>query len=196
MSEYFRIFIALPVSQPVKDEMRQLQQELRRELPGDTVRWTRPEQIHLTLKFLGNIATEKITKLTESVRAACSGFTPVALRAEGVGFFPAKGPPRVVWVGLRDESAVLKKLQRAVALAVGHFIDAAEEPDYSAHLTLGRARNLRAADGRKLREFGDRFAQKTFGSWKVEVVEIMRSELDAEGSRHTCIATIPLIGGK
>ena len=193
MSEFWRIFISLPVSQPVKDEMRRLQQELRKELPENAVRWTRPEQIHLTLKFLGNISAEKVSELTESVRGACVGFHVVALRAEGVGSFPSKGLPRVIWVGVKDERDALKELQSAVMLAAARFAEAAEEPDYNAHLTLGRARNLRPGDARKLRELAERFRGKNFGEWKAEAVEIMRSELSAEGSRHTCITTIPLI---
>src|ERR1700756_3628335 len=112
MSEQFRMFISLPVPDTVKEELRRLQHELRAHLPDDAVRWTRPEQVHLTLKFLGNVPVEQVEELAGAMRAVCGEFSPIAMRAEKLGFFPPRGVPRVLWVSVRDEREELLRLQR------------------------------------------------------------------------------------
>ena len=89
-----RLFIALPVPAAVKEELRRLQVELRGRLPNGPARWTRPEQIHLTLKFLGDVSADRVTEIEKAVRTACAAFAPMPLRAERIGFFPQIGFPR------------------------------------------------------------------------------------------------------
>ena len=96
-SEMFRLFIALPVPDAIKAELEILQRQLREQLPRDCMRWTRPEQIHLTLKFLGYVSSDKLEDLSGAVAEACRAFAPLHLRAERIGFFPQIRFPRVVW---------------------------------------------------------------------------------------------------
>ena len=194
MSEQFRMFISLPVPDPVKEELRRLQHELRAHLPDDAVRWTRPEQVHLTLKFLGNVPVEQVEELAGAMRAVCGEFSPIAMRAEKLGFFPSRGVPRVLWVSVRDEREELLRLQRAVNSTVTRVLAGMEEERFTGHLTIGRARNMRPAHGHKLMQLADGFQGRVFGDWHADVVEVMRSELSSEGSRHSCLATIPLRG--
>ncbi|MDB6022183.1 MAG: 2-5 ligase [Pedosphaera sp.] len=192
MSKDLRIFIALAVSTTVKDAVRCLQNELREQLPDNVVRWTRPEQFHLTLNFLGNIAAENVEELVETVRGVCRDFGPIVLRAEKMGFFPLKGPPRVIWISMQDERKELPRLQRTIAAATARFIAQNEESDFTGHLTIGRARNLKPAQGLKMRELAKNYIGRSFGNWNADVVEIMRSELGPEGSRYSCLVEIPL----
>src|SRR4051794_27424374 len=94
--ETARLFVALPVAQSVKEELRRLQAELRECLSDGLVRWTRPEQIHLTLRFLGEVETGRVEELTTAVRGAGDRFAPFYLRAERVGVFPHARSPRVI----------------------------------------------------------------------------------------------------
>lgn len=192
--KYLRAFISLPVAEQVKEEIRRLQNELRAHLPGDAIRWTRPEQVHLTLKFLGNISAESVDELAAALREVCNGFTPLALRAEGVGFFPHRGIPKVLWVSVRDEREQLSRLQQKIESAAIRIIPSGEDERFKGHLTIGRAKNLRSPDARKLTELAARFEGKLFGEWRAEVVELMRSEMGPDGSRYSCLAEIPLRG--
>lgn len=194
MADSFRTFISLPVPELVKEELRRLQNELRTHLPDDAVRWTRPEQVHLTLKFLGNIDADRVGELSDALREACIGFAPLALRAERLGFFPPRGVPRVLWVSVRDEREDLLKLQRAVETAVTQIVPGIEEERFTGHLTIGRTRNMKPSHGRRLGELAVGFKEKVFGDWRAEVVEVMRSELRSEGSRYSCLGTIQLQG--
>src|SRR5205809_984446 len=101
--ETFRLFIAISVPDKVKDEIEKAQNELRRALPGGSVRWTKREQFHLTLKFLGNVEAPRVEELTESLRRGLEGFAALRLKAEQIGFFPDARRPRVVWAGVQDE---------------------------------------------------------------------------------------------
>src|SRR5690349_11728363 len=86
--ETARLFVALPVAESVKEELRRLQAELRERLPDGLVRWTRPEQIHLTLRFLGEVETGRVGDLITAVRGVGDYSATLRLRADGVGVFP------------------------------------------------------------------------------------------------------------
>src|ERR1017187_6677705 len=116
-SERFRLFIAVTLPEEVKAKIEAAQAELRRALPGPGVCWTRREQFHLTLKFLGEVDAARVQPLEEAIRTACRGFSALPLRAERVGFFPDLRYPRVVWAGVRDETDQLPRLQQAVDAA-------------------------------------------------------------------------------
>jgi 2'-5' RNA ligase len=191
----FRLFVALPVPAAVREELKRLQTELRQRLPDDCVRWTRPEQFHLTLRFLGEVDAGQVEALRAAVREVGDRFEPLHLRAEGVGFFP-HGRPRVIWVGVQDDRGELQLLQAAVREAVGDFTREKEEKDFTGHLTIGRSRNMKSAQARVLTELAEELASRVFGEWTADQIEIVRSELSAEGSRYKCVAAVPLTGAK
>src|SRR5512139_3454593 len=134
-SEQFRLFIAVPIPNTVKANIEQAQAELRRALPDCNARWTRLEQFHLTLKFLGDVDATRVDALGEATRGACRGFTPLRLRVEGVGCFPDLRRPRVLWTGVRDETGQLPRLQEAVALATRDFTTEQKEEHFTGHVT-------------------------------------------------------------
>src|ERR1035437_7704374 len=103
-SEQFRLFIAVTIPEEVKTKIEEAQGKLRRALPERAVHWTRREQFHLTLKFLGDVDAARVEALGEAIRDACQGFGALHLRAERVGFFPDLRYPRVVWVGVKDQA--------------------------------------------------------------------------------------------
>src|SRR2546423_15665143 len=95
--EQFRLFVAINIPEPVKTEIEKAQAELRAALPERCIRWTRREQFHLTLKFLGNVEARGVPELTQAIALACRGFAALSLRAERIGFFPHMRSPRVIW---------------------------------------------------------------------------------------------------
>lgn len=187
-----RVFIALPVPQPVKQQILLAQEELRRALSRTGASWTRPEQWHLTLKFLGNVEADRIAALTAAVRAVCESAAPLRLRAADMGCFPDGRHPRVVWVGVRDQDNRLAGLAKAMQGATAAFTTEKAEGHFTGHITIARMKHLPRAEAEILAEFSKGIEHRVFGDWTAEAVAVMRSELAAGGARHTCLARWPL----
>ncbi|EEF60217.1 RNA 2',3'-cyclic phosphodiesterase [Pedosphaera parvula] len=190
--EIFRLFIALPVPEFVKEELKRVQSELRLNLPGGSVRWTRMDQCHLTLRFLGNVPSDAVSELSAAVKRSCSEFPLVHLKAERIGFFPNERRPRVIWVGVSDDSGNLRALQAVLSKAVSPFTTEVDAKIFSGHLTLGRIQNLHARDVKMLGDLARGSTDRIFGEWTADRIDIMRSELGAQGSRHSCLESITL----
>ncbi len=192
----FRLFIALPVPESVKDEIERVQRELRDTLPEHGARWTTRTQFHLTLRFLGNVEATRSEALVDAVRLACHDFVALKLRAAEIGFFPDARFPRVVWVGVQENAGRLVEFQRAVAQAVAEFTHKKEEKNFTGHLTLARIKDIKRSDAERLAKAAEQFSRRPFGEWTADAVEIMRSELSSTGARHTCLAAISLQSGE
>ena len=183
-----RAFIAIEIPDAVKSGMADAQTRQRR--AGVDAGWTRPEGIHLTLKFLGEIGDEQaqatLRALTEGLGAAGS----LQLGIEGVGTFPEARSARIVWVGLTGDVARLAALQAAVERAA---VDVGFEPEtrpFTPHLTLGRikriddrARWLKALEG--LKDF-------KLPGFTVTSVSLMQSELRPAGAVYRQIGGVAL----
>src|SRR5229473_1808380 len=95
-----RAFIAINLPPTARARLAQLQRELQLTFVAGAVRWVRPEQIHLTLKFLGDVPEESLSDLETALRRACQASVPLELRADGLGCFPHPQNARVLWIGL------------------------------------------------------------------------------------------------
>jgi RNA 2',3'-cyclic 3'-phosphodiesterase len=188
-----RLFIAMPIPEPVKAELLKLQGELRAAGPREGVRWAKAEQFHLTLKFLGEVEAGRLEALLAATRLACEGRAAVVLRAAQAGFFPNERRPRVLWTGLHCPTDGLQVLQRAVEAATSEFAEKQENRPFSAHLTLARFKDLSPAETRPLAARVAGMSGRVLGEWTADKVEVMRSELHPEGSQHTCLEAISLV---
>ncbi len=187
-TEKFRLFIAIPIPEPVRDEIIRVRQELQMPALRGAVRWTRPDQFHLTLRFLGDVPVAGLEQLKESVNVVCISARPLQLRAEGIGFFPNPHSPRVVWVGIFDQAGLLVDLQKQIETAVRPFAAEPGAENFAGHVTLGRLKNLKPPDTRKLAALAQTVKDRTFGKWTAHEIEIIRSELSPAGARHTSLA--------
>ena len=192
--EHYRLFIAIRMPEQIKDAIAAAQSELRRALPERGVTWTKREQLHVTLKFLGNVGAPCLDVLNEQLRRACHRFAPLRLSAQRVGAFPNSRFPRVVWAGLTDAEGQLLKVQSAVEAASQIFTVLEPEKKFTGHVTLGRAKRLHRRDSQVLSGLLAGMADRFFGEWTAGEIELMRSELAADGARHTSIATVHLSG--
>jgi 2'-5' RNA ligase len=186
------LFIAIPIPEPVRDEIIRVQQEMQPLAPRGAARWTRPDQFHLTLRFLGDVLVAGLEQLKESVGAVCMNARPLQLRAEGVGFFPNPHSPRVVWVGIDDQAGLLVDLQKQIETAVRPFAAEPGGKNFSGHVTLGRLKNLKPPDALRLAAHAQTVKDRTFGEWTAQEIEIIRSELSPSGARHTSLAAFRL----
>ena len=194
LPDRLRLFVALEISTEAKAAMQQAQTELQRKLGRGCLRWTRPEQFHLTLKFLGDVDTSRVEALAETLRTACRGFGPITLRAETVGTFPNFRSPRVVWVGVSDRLGRLPLLQRAVENAADKLNAESQDDSFVGHVTLGRIKGINRREAENLKQLAIGMADRMFGEWVVTEVGLLRSELFPEGSRHTTLFRLALSG--
>jgi 2'-5' RNA ligase len=192
LSQRFRLFVAILVPEAVRIEMIRVQQELRRLAPHDAVRWTKPEQFHLTLRFLGDVSSDRAAALKESVQTVCSGESALRLRAQGVGFFPNTRSPRVIWVGVNDGEGHLVALQKKIENTVRRFTEEPGGENFEGHVTLGRFKHFKRQEIGELTVRAQTMKNQEFGEWTAQEIEIIRSELSPEGARYTSLAVFPL----
>jgi len=190
VAETVRMFIAIELPGDVRQYVAECEDRLRR--AGADVRWVRPDRIHLTLLFLGEVPADRLADLEAAVRAAAGSFAPLALQAAGAGRFPLRGTPRIIWIGVEEPTGGLVRLQKAVAEATADFAEKREDREFAAHLTLGRAKSGKNA--RPLDEAIAAMAAETGPAFEVREVVIFKSELSPQGPTYTPLAKLPLAG--
>jgi len=191
--ELIRAFVAIELSENLRREVVRIQGSLQGKGIVDHVRWVKPEGIHLTLKFLGNVPTSAINEIAQALTQASEGVKPFTICVTGLGCFPSTGRPNVIWVGIEGDTGALMCLQTAVEDRLSLLGYPKEKRSYSPHLTLGRtARDIAARERRRL---GDILEQQTVGSlgeMQVRDVSLIRSELSPAGARYTRLAAVTL----
>lgn len=189
---FLRLFLALAIPLNVRQEIGRVQGRLQRQTPPGAVRWTRPDQFHITLKFLGDVPAEQVAAIEKCVAPICDATPALLLSARGIGFFPSPLNPRVVWAGAHDAAGRMPELHRQFDEAL-HWLAPAERPEkFTGHITLGRFKPGHHAAIPKLLELAAPLVNRPFGDWQAGEVEMIRSELNAAGATHTPMATFSL----
>lgn len=180
-----RLFIAINFSGAFKAKMTALQGELR-QLPV-AVKWIAPENIHLTLKFLGEVRPEQLVTIGEALKGACRGIEPWDLEIKGTGAFPNWRSPRVVWLGVSSGTS-LQQLQQKITAAYASLGFPAET--FTPHLTLGRLRP--GVPVEMLQDKLHKLAAVSWGVERVRAISLMESSLSYRGASYTPILTVSL----
>jgi 2'-5' RNA ligase len=189
--ERIRAFIAIPIGSDLRKAIVILQQALARSIPEGVVRWTAPEQIHLTLKFFGDIPARLLPDIEVVLSSLCARHASLELTAGSLGCFPNERDPRVLWIGLADGVNPLKTLVKQLDERLTPWI-APEAREFHPHLTLGRIKYASAAARQALRAAMQMHVEDCLASWRADRVELLRSELTPNGSRYTVLQTWPL----
>ncbi len=142
-----RAFIAVQLPDEVKDALGEVQRALKSRVSPSAVRWVRPEQMHLTLFFLGDTDTDKLPSVRDAMDVVATSHAPFVMRLGGVGCFPNARRPRVVWVGLAEEEAQLVSLKAALDASLAPLDWTPDDKPFRAHLTLGRVKDERGVQG-------------------------------------------------
>jgi len=193
--EPVRAFIAIELPNSVKSTLSQLQDNLKQS-DRAPVKWVDPDSIHLTLKFLGNIAAGMIPELTKAISEAAGGIAPFRLDLGELGVFPNLRAPRVVWVGLGGEIATLSVIQENIESALIPLGFSPERRAFSPHLTLGRVRERASPEER--RRLGEAVSSLKIGaklSFTVDALNLMRSRLTREGAFYSRLSSVALQSG-
>lgn len=177
-----RTFVALEIPAPHKAALASLLESLRPRIPG--LRWSAPETIHLTLRFLGDSTAETLAALTPRLRAAATACPAGEVRLSGLGVFPERGAPRILWLGAPLSEAMLG-LQRDVEAAAVASGFAPEDKPFRSHLTLGRWRERVRRPELPVVDLPPVF---------IESLVLYRSELRSPHALHTPLAAFTLAG--
>lgn len=177
-----RSFIALEISLEARDAIAEFQRELKRLDPA--VAWTRPDKLHLTLRFLGELDDPLVPAVGDALSDAVGEMQPFDLELSHPGVFPDLRRPRVVWVGLKGELDRLNELRSAVEQAVEPFGYPAEKAAFRPHLTIGRVKGERNI--REMLARSELYVMPHVRFASREIV-LFRSDLQPGGSRYTAI---------
>jgi 2'-5' RNA ligase len=191
-TQKLRLFVAIPMPEPVRNEIVGVQRELQRLVSRDAVRWTKPEQFHLTLRFLGDVPVERVPALQEAISAVCLGSAALRMCAQGIGFFPNARSPRVIWAGINDGAGHLADLQKKIEAAVQPFTPEPGTDKFAGHVTIGRVKFLKRPDIEKLAAHSQAIKDRLFGEWTAHEIELIRSDLSPAGASHTLLAAFRL----
>lgn len=176
-----RAFIAVDLTKEIQSRIAEIQSVLQKFSPA--VRWVRPQSIHLTLKFLGEINSswqEQIVDLFSSQRCPVS---PFQISVAQMGFFPSAQAPRVIWLGIDQGKAPLQSLAKYVDKILCGVGFTPEPREFSPHVTIGRTKFLR--DPQALIDAVWRFGQCGCGTAWVRQFFLYESQLDRKGSVYT-----------
>jgi 2'-5' RNA ligase len=191
--EQIRAFVAIELNRELLDRLAELQERLQRQVPPHSVRWVRPEGIHLTLQFLGDIAASRVAEISRALETASRDVGPFPFQLKGLGCFPNLRRVRVVWVGIEETTGVLQRLQKAVGHNLAALGYPPEERPFSPHLTLGRVqRSASLSDQQRLGEVIVNSQVETLGRMTADAVYLMRSDLRPTGAVYSALARLPL----
>ncbi len=190
--EQIRSFVAIELPEGVRKGLARLRDELERD-EHRFVKWVGPGGMHLTLKFLGNIPSKRVTEVTGAMEEATRGIYPFRLEISGLGAFPGLKQVRVFWVGIGGDVDKLSKLQQTIDAALAGLGFAREERPFVPHLTLARIRQ--GASPSERRSFGDLVDSTIFEEKypvEVEAVNLMKSQLTPVGAVYTRLSVVRL----
>jgi RNA 2',3'-cyclic 3'-phosphodiesterase len=185
---FMRLFIAIEIPHEIKNEMAEIQRRLKD--GGVDASWTRPEGIHLTLKFLGEVPEAKLSPIMAALMGAANGVNGCRLDVMKVGAFPNPGSARVVWVGVSGDVASLAGLQTAVENAMAGLGFEREKRAFTPHLTLGRIKSIHSRE-RWLKAL-DSVKDARLPALEVKAISLMKSELKPSGAVYTEIGRVEL----
>jgi 2'-5' RNA ligase len=187
-----RTFVAVAIPGEVRAQLVAMQHELQSVLPRAAAAWSQPDNMHLTLRFLGNVAAARVLELTAQLRTAVMGFGELELLCERLGCFPDLRFPRVVWAWVHDEAERLPQLQMRVDAAVRGFAAQPAESRFVGHITLVRPKQIKRLEAERLARFVEGAVGRNFGHWRAREVLLLQSELSPGGSKYLELARFPL----
>jgi len=182
-----RTFICIELPEGLKKKIGEIQAQLKHYSAG--ISWVRPQNIHLTLKFLGDVEEQRLPDLATAMGEIAARYSRFTLIPEGPGVFPHARSPRVFWLGIREDTGTLAHLQEEIEERLEELGFAREKRAFRPHLTIGRVRPYR-----KPKELTPAFLTIGFAAdpFEVDHITLMRSDLKPTGAVYTPLRVINL----
>jgi RNA 2',3'-cyclic 3'-phosphodiesterase len=188
----FRAFIPIELPDRIRILLGQVIDQLESQVPEGSVRWVPPENVHLTLKFLGDVSESNYEVLTTLLETQSQHYQPFNISVGGLGSYPNEKRPRVIWIGVEAKSE-LYSLQKSIDAETVRLGYASEARDYTPHLTVGRvSRNLPSQEIRTIGDTITKFEVGFLGVVQVEALHLYRSDLKPGGAVYTRLFTARL----
>jgi 2'-5' RNA ligase len=188
-----RSFLALEIPAEVQDALARYITPLQKVLPKTSVRWVPAHNLHLTLKFLGDVSPASLEQLADSLKTEVAACEPFSMSVGGLGAFPNPRRARIIWIGLTAPPA-LATLIRCVEMVSARLGYPPEERPFSPHLTIGRVtQNVSTTDLQQIRAALEGTPIGTIGTVHVEALQIFKSDLRPTGSVYTLLYNLPLM---
>ena len=188
-----RAFIAIDLSPEIQQRLKELLVIYREQLFNRPIRWVAVMNIHITLKFLGDVSLSNLGLLTDIIQTEVSSHHQFEISVGGSGAFPNNRQPRVIWVGV-EAPQELVAIQTGIEAATARLGYAREERAFSPHLTLGRvSRNATSEDVKAISQTLDKNRVGFLGATCVEKIHLYRSDLNPTGAVYTQIFSSTLI---
>lgn len=186
--ETVRTFIAIQLEPGIQKSLAELQRRLRN--TDLQVKWVAPQNIHLTMKFIGDVPVGKLDEVTHALSGAAAGCAPFDIAVAGIGAFPDKTRPRIIWAGVRNGKGQLIKLAGSIETACVRLGFPKEERGFTAHLTIARVKEMHFPQ-----EFfakAQKFEQQEFGSMAAAKISLIKSTLTPKGPMYDTISEVLL----
>ncbi len=186
-----RTFIAIELPKPVKETLARLEERLKR--TGADVKWVEPDNIHLTLKFLGEVGEEKLDRIYEAMQKTCADKKTFLTRISGVGAFPRLSSPRTIWAGIDKGEKEIKEIAKDLEEKIQKLGIPKEDRPFSSHITIGRTRSGLNRDKliRELTAAGD-FLNAGLLEFNVGKITLFQSTLTSKGPIYEPLKTADL----
>ena len=181
-----RTFIAIEIPEDIRNQIAELQSGLKG--LGGKITWVKPENMHLTLKFLGETDESLIENISEKLEQVVLSFNQFEIKVKGIGVFPNFKRAKVFWVGTETDSNTLSELAKKIDQQINEFGYELEKRQFSGHLTMGRVRDSRGIEPviKKLQQVKN----FTPGKFVVKEVLFIKSELSRQGPIYTLLRKI------
>jgi len=187
-----RSFIAIELPAAIQNAIAEQTASLKSSLPKSLIRWVAPRNVHLTLKFLGEVAPANLKLLAEAMKGEAALHEMFNMSAGRIGAFPNQRRARVIWIGLEAPPA-LAALQRGVDAAAAQLGYPREERPFSPHLTIGRvAQTASSSDLQLLRSALESSKVGILGTIRVQAIHIFKSDLQPGGPVYTLLYTLSM----
>ncbi len=180
-----RIFAAIDISEASRRAVSDYAETLRAEFQSVRVGWEKPEKLHLTMKFFGDVDERQLENLTEAIEKTAGQISNFNLQISETGVFPSPRNARILWLGLQDETGNLQKLAEVLETECARSGFAREARNFKAHLTIARLR-----EPQKSKELVGKHLQNDFPPLEFQATEIViyQSELLPKGSIYKTVS--------
>jgi len=188
-----RVFLGVELSSELRQKLADLQNQLRNTLPS--VNWVRPESIHLTLKFLGDVAPAMVEQLLTALEPFRKSQAPITEEIQGLGVFPHIRRPRILWIGCTGNIPSLLNLVSQIEGALEPLGFPPENKPYHPHLTLARIKHDNSKVGGVLIHSALLEQPRNMGVLRIDRITLFRSELSPHGAEYNSLWEVPLNEG-
>ena len=187
-----RTFIAAEISPEMRTSALRLIDRLR--IAPVKVTWTRPDNLHYTIKFLGDVLAEKTADVCRAVQAAVGPFTPFEIVAAGAGAFPSPSHPRTIWLGMGEGAEPLELVFQAVERVLEPLGYPREHRKFTAHITLGRVRGGSPSGMQEMAELLKKHADFDAGAMTLDELTVFSSTLGRDGPKYDVLSHAEMRG--